>query len=80
MVNGKKNGKGKEYYYDSSIIFEGEYTNGDIIRGKHYDRRGKILFEGEYLNGKRWNGIEKEYDTDGVLKIEYEYLNGLKKI
>ena len=42
-LNGKKNGKGKEYSYDGSIIFEGEYINGDIIRGKHYDRRGKIL-------------------------------------
>ena len=26
-INGKKNGKGKEYYYGSELMFEGEYLN-----------------------------------------------------
>ena len=27
-LNGKRNGKGKEYDYDGNVIFEGEYLNG----------------------------------------------------
>ena len=36
-LNGKKNGKGKEYYENDQIKFEGEYLNGKIIEGKGYD-------------------------------------------
>ena len=28
-VNGKRNGKGKEYDYDGKLIFDGEYLNGE---------------------------------------------------
>ena len=36
-LNGKRNGKGKEYdYYDGKLIFEGEYLNGK--------RKGCIIF------------------------------------
>jgi len=27
-LNGKRNGKGKEYNYNGELIFEGEYING----------------------------------------------------
>ena len=64
--NGKKNGKGKEFYkshefsYEenirSKLIFEGEYLNGKRNgKGKEYDD-GKLAFEGEYLNNERWKG------------------------
>ena len=64
-LNGKRNGKGKEYNYDGKLKFEGEYLNGKRNRkGKkyHYDRGNNsyILFEGAYLNDKRWDG--KGYD------------------
>ena len=75
-VNGKKNGKGKEYDYNGNLIFEGEYLNGKRNgKGKEYDYDGDLIFEGEYLNGKR-NGKGKEYDYDGKLKFEGEYLDG----
>ena len=52
-------GKGKEYYYDGKLKFEGEYLNGKRKgKGKEYDYGGKLVFEGEYINGK--NGMEKE--------------------
>ena len=36
-LNGEKNGKGKEYYYNGKLKFEGEYLNGKRIRkGKEY--------------------------------------------
>ena len=33
-LNGKRNGKGKEYYEDGNLNFEGEYLNGE---GKEYN-------------------------------------------
>ena len=77
-LNGKRNGKGKEYYDDGKLKFEGEYLNGERNgKGKEYDRDGELKFEGEYLNGKR-NGKGKDYDYDGKLEFEGEYLNGIK--
>ena len=41
-LNGKRNGKGKEYYKDR-LIFEGEYLNGKRHgKGKEYDYDIKI--------------------------------------
>ena len=79
-LNGKKNGKGKEYdYYNGKLIFEGEYLNGKKHgKGKEYERNGELIFEGEYLNGKK-HGKGKEYETNGELIFEGEYLNGNKK-
>ena len=37
-LNGKRNGKGKEYYYNGTILFEGEFLNGKRNgKGKEYD-------------------------------------------
>ena len=56
IIDGK--GKGKEYYDNGNIQFEGEYLNGERNgKGKEYDF-GKLKFEGKYLNGKR-NGKGK---------------------
>ena len=71
-LNGKRNGKGKEYY-NGKLIFEGEYLNGRRWEGKGYDNLKNIIYE--LKNGK---GLVKEYDYLGKLKFEGEYLNGLK--
>ena len=53
-LNGKKNGKGKEYSWNGSLEYEGEYLNGKRNgKGKEYED-GQLVFEGEYLNGKRF--------------------------
>ena len=86
LLNGKKNGKGKEYGYNGDLIFEGEFLNGKrVIKGKEnkfkegyvyqYNTFNILIFEGEYLNGRR-NGKGKEYYENGDLKFEGEYLNG----
>ena len=50
----KGNGKVKEYDYDGSLRFEGEYKNGKRNgKGKEYDFKGILIFEGEYLNGNK---------------------------
>ena len=62
-LDGKRNGKGKEYYIFGNLLFEGEYLNGKRNgRGKEYYENGKLKFDGEYLNGKEWNG--KGYDMN----------------
>ena len=55
----ERNGKGKEYYDDDNIKFEGENLNGERNRkGKEYYDNGNAMYEGEFLNGrKKW---EKE--------------------
>ena len=54
-LNGKRNGKGKEYN-DGRLKFEGEYYKGERGgKGKEYNNRGKLIFEGEYFYGKKWN-------------------------
>ena len=54
-MNGEKwNGKGKEYYYNGQLKFEGEYLNGKRNgKGKEYDWDGQLEFDGEYLNGNK---------------------------
>ena len=54
-LNGKRNGKGKEYNDDGELIFEGEYLNGNKNgKGKEYYYDDKLIFEGEYLYNKKW--------------------------
>ena len=64
-INGKRNGKGKEY---SILGYYGVYSKEDIF--------SKLAFNGEYLNGKKWNGKWKEYHDDGKIRFDGEYVNG----
>ena len=57
-LNGKRNGKGREYNDYGRLIFEGEYLNDERNgKGTSYDidsygyyGYSKIIFKGEYLN------------------------------
>ena len=75
-LNGKRNGKGKEYSEKGYIKFEGEYLIGQMWNGQAYGiiYEGKSRFVGEFLNGKR-NGKGEENDFKGNLLFEGEYLN-----
>ena len=70
FLNGKKSGKGKEYY-DDQLIFEGEYLFGKRKKGIEYVK-GIKEYEGEYLLNKKWNGVG--YDENG--NISYQIKNG----
>ena len=81
-LNGKRNGKGKEYNpLNGKLRYEGEFLNGKRNgKGKEYSLRGKLIYEGEYLNEKR-NGKGKEYNLYGRLgRLEFdgEYLYDYK--
>ena len=72
-LNGKRNGKGREYEKNhlSNLIFIGEYINGKKWNGKGYNNNNIIY---ELKNGK---GYIKEYKFDQLI-FEGEYLNGEK--
>ena len=49
FINGKKNGRGKEYIKNDNdkytVIFDGEYLNDYKLHGKEYYKNGKLKFE-----------------------------------
>ena len=72
FLNGKFNGKGKEFYSNGILLFEEEYLNGKKWNGIFYDRKHKYTF---IL--KEGKGHIKEYDIyNGELKYEGDYVNG----
>ena len=68
-MNGKRNGKGKEYYNNGKILFEGEYLNGYYWNGKFFDKNNN------YTELKNGEGFIKYYYTNGILFYEGNYLN-----
>ena len=73
FLNGLKNGKGKEYYKNYKLKFEGDYLNGRRWNVKEYDINGNLICE--LKNGK---GYIKEYGMFDQLIYEGNYLYGLK--
>ena len=72
-LNGDINGKGKEYFNNGNLRYEGLYFNGKKWKGKTYNIFNNIIKE--LKNG---NGFIYEYDLYGELIFEGEYLNGRK--
>ena len=73
-LNGKRNGKGREYNEDGQIIFKGEYLNDLQWNGKGYDSFNNITYE--LKDGKGF--VKEYYDCSKNLKFKGEYLNGQK--
>ena len=68
-LNGKRNGKGKEYYYNDKLLFEGEYKNDLKWDGKGYDSFNNLVYE-----LKDGEGIIKEFENSlGQLIFEGNY-------
>ena len=74
-LNGKYNGKGKQYSFLNGLLeYEGDFLNGKWNgKGKKYIK-GKLDYEGEYENNIR-NGRGKEYDYNGTLRFDGTYIN-----
>ena len=48
-INGKRKGKGKEYYENGQLKFDGGYLNGKRNgKGKEYYENSQLKFEVEY--------------------------------
>ena len=71
--NGKRSGRGKEYYKNGKIKFKGEYLNGIRWKGKGYDTRNNVVYD--IKNGR---GLIKEYNKYNSIIFEGEYNNGEK--
>ena len=72
----KERTKGKEYNLYGTLLYEGEYLNGERKgKGKEYALQ-KLKFEGKYLKGKRWTGKKMQYYMNDKIRAEYEYTNG----
>ena len=69
-MNGKRNGKGKEYNQDGILAYEGQYLNGKKWDGKGYDKFNNIIYE--LKNGK---GLIKEFLGNHLI-YEGEYAKG----
>ena len=72
-LNGKRNGKGKEYDFKGKLKFEGEYLYNYKLKGKYYINE-KLEYEGEYLYNRKWNG--KGYDLNDSNIIVYKLKKG----
>ena len=75
-LNGKRNGKGKEYYKNGKLIFEGEYLNGKKWEGKGYNFLNNDIYD--IYEIKKGRGWLKEYDNVKLRIYEGGYLNGLR--
>ena len=57
LLNGKKNGKGKEYYhfgFKEELIYEGSFLNGKRDgKGKQYLLTSGVVYEVQYSKGKK---------------------------
>jgi len=74
-INGGRNGKGKKYIRDS-LMFEGEFLNGEYWKGKgkEFFMNCYLVYEGEYMNGEK-NGKGKTF-WEGEIVFEGEFLDG----
>ena len=75
-INDTKNGKGKEYYYDGKIKFEGIYVDGNQWKGieKTFHINGLLKSEIDFVNGKIEK--QKDYNDKGELVFEGKYFDG----
>ena len=69
-----------EEYYKNTLIFEGEYINGERNgKAKEYHKiDGKLIFEGEYLEGK--NGKVNNMMMFWLLLFERKIIKKEKEI
>ena len=70
-LNGKRNGKGKEYFPNKGLKFEGEYLNGKRNgKGKEYFHNKELKVKEEYLEEKNMDGKGEEYFDNKELEFE----------
>lgn len=72
-----KNGKGRMYYANGKLIYEGDYVEGKKCgKGVYYFESGE-RYEGMFLNDQ-FNGKGRMYYTNGKLEYEGDYVEEKK--
>ena len=75
-LNEKRNGKGKEYFRNGKLNFEGEYFYDKKLFGKAYNLDGNLDYNMDKLD-ENLTGIRTEYNPNSYnFRFEGEYLNG----
>ena len=77
-LNGKKNGKGKQFYKNGELMFEGEfsddkYWNGFLKKYLYLYQKAYLKKEIEYTKGVELKKIVRDYNDDGKLLFEGEF-------
>ena len=74
--NGKKEGRGKEYYLNGKFKSDAFFIDG-LLQGKSigYYENGNLEYEENYKDGKL-DGLVKNYYENGQLHIEENYKDG----
>jgi len=74
--NGKKEGRGKEYYLNGKFKSDAFFIDG-LLQGKSigYYENGNLEYEENYKDGKL-DGLIKEYYENGQVYIQESYQNG----
>ena len=75
--------KGKEFYDNGNLKYDGEYFQGEKNGiGKEYNEEGRLIYEGGFQNGEK-HGKGKIYDIRNNEEIDTEFFlgkeNGISK-
>ena len=79
IKNGKLTGKGREYYGNKRLKYEGNYLDGKFsgIGILYYQYSGHVNYIGEFKEGLK-HGEGKEFDKIGNLIYQGKFSNGKK--
>lgn len=70
---GRWTGKGKEFYDNGNLKYDGEYFQGEKNGiGKEYNEEGQLIYEGGFQNGEK-HGKGKIYDIRNNEEIDTEF-------
>ena len=75
-LDGKRNGKGKEYYLKGNLKFEGEFKNGLKWSGNGYDENNNIIYTLKNGIGYIKKELPEKYDFEGEFLNEKRYKKG----
>ncbi len=65
--------KGKEFYDNGNLKYDGEYFQGEKNGiGKEYNEEGQLIYEGGFQNGEK-HGKGKIYDIRNNEEIDTEF-------
>ena len=73
----KRQGKGKLYYSNGKLVYDGDWDNNNFEgEGKYIDPYNSSYYIGQFKNGKR-HGKGQFFDKSGRLLFKGEFINNL---
>jgi len=72
--DGSLTGEGTKYYPDGTLLFTGNYKNGQTTYGTIYNTNGQKTYTGDW-NGNKQEGYGTSYRNDGTKRYEGDWIN-----